>query len=152
MAILSLLLLAALQATPAPPAAAAPAPESSCSYLTGDRSHPTFADDPNLHVIAQTAADGQFAPTPPAGAFAIICSRASIVPAAHDEEVIIAHLALLITETTGPLPHRGGALGFDGTRFRYTMRAGTLTAAEQAAIDARLAEFLARVRPSSAAH
>jgi hypothetical protein len=30
------------------------------------------------------------------------------------------------------------------------MRTGTLTAAEQATVDARLAEFLARVRPGSA--
>jgi hypothetical protein len=72
------------------------------------------------------------------------------VPGAHDEEVLIAHLALIITQTIGPLPHRSGQLGFDGTRFRYTMRTGTLTAAEQAAVDARLAEFLARVHPSSA--
>ena len=70
----------------------------------------------------------------------------------HDEEVILAHMALLIAETTGPAPHRIGALDFDGTHFRFTMRTGTLSAAEQAAVDARLAEYLARIHPSTAAH
>ena len=148
MPILSLIAMAALQAVP-PPAAAAPPAESSCSYVVGDRAHPAFTEDPNLHVLAQTAADGQFAPTPPAGALAILCMRASIVPGEHDEEVILAHMPLIITQTTGPLPHRSGALGFQGGQFRYTMRTGALTAAEQAAVDARLAEFLARVHPSS---
>jgi hypothetical protein len=149
MPILSLVALAALQAAPAavPPA---PAPEGMCSYLTGDRAHPAFADDPNLHVLAQTAADGPFAPTPPAGAYAITCARASIVPGEHDEEVILAHMPLIITQSAGPIPHRAAALGFSGGHFTYTMRTGTLTPAEQAAVDARLAEFLARVHPSSA--
>ena len=151
MPILPLIALAAVQATPAPAATpAAPPPEGMCSYLTGDRSHPTFSDDPNLHVLAQTAADGPFAPTPPAGAFAIACARASIVPGEHDEEVILAHMPFIITQSTGPTPHRAGALGFSGGHFTSVMRTGTLTAAEQAAVDARLAEFLARVHPSSA--
>jgi len=152
MAILPLIAIAAAQTTPAPAAPPAPPPEPSCSYVVGDRTHPTFADDPNLHVLAQTAADGQFAPTPPAGAIAILCLRASIVPAEHDEEVILAHMPLIITQSTGPLPHRSGALGFQGGQFRFTMRVGTLTAAEQSAVDARLAEFLARVRPGTPAH
>ena len=155
MAILPLILLASAQATPAPPAAATPPPppESRCAYIIRDGpgvSHP--ADDPNLHVLDQTAADGPFAPVKPAGAAGIQCWRTSIVPAAHDEEVILARMVLIISETSGPSPHRLGALDFDGTRFRFTMRSGTLTAAEQAAVDARLAEFLARLRPSSAAH
>ena len=66
--------------------------------------------------------------------------------------MILAHLALLISETTGPAPHRLGALDYDGTHFRFTMRTGTLTAAEQALVNARLAEFLARIHPSTAAH
>jgi hypothetical protein len=150
MPFLSLLALAAAaQATPAV-TSAPPPPEGACSYLVGDRAHPAPADDPNLHVLDQTAADGPFAPSKPAGAFAILCARASIVPGAHDEEVILAHMALIITQSTGPLPHRSGALGFGDGQFRYTMRTGTLTAAEQSAVDARLAEFLARVHPSSA--
>ena len=151
MPFLSLLALAAAaQAAPAATPAPPPPPEGACSYLVGDRAHPTPADDPNLHVLDQTAADGQFAPNKPAGAFAILCARASIVPGAHDEEVILAHMALIITESTGQAPHRSGALGFGDGQFRYTMRSGTLTAAEQAAVDARLAAFLARVHPSGA--
>ena len=155
MPFLTLIAMAAIQATPAPPAGppvVAPIPpESRCSYIIRDApgvSHP--AEDPNLHVLDQTAAEGQFAPVKPAGAVGIQCWRTTIVPAAHDEEVILARMVLLISETSGLAPHRVGALDFDGTRFRFTMRTGTLTAAEQATVDARLAEFLARVRPSSA--
>jgi hypothetical protein len=148
MPFLTLIAMAAIQATPAPPAAAAP--ESRCAYIIRDAagSHP--GEDANLHVLDQTAAEGQFAPVKPAGAVGIQCWRTSIVPGPHDEEVIIAHMALLISETTGSSPHRIGALDFDGNHFRFTMRTGTLNPAEQAAVDARLAEFLARVRPSSA--
>lgn len=149
MPFLTLIAMAAIQATPPAPPAAAPAPpESRCAYIIRDApgvSHP--AEDATLHVLDQTAAEGQFAPVKPAGAAGIQCWRTSIVPGPHDEEVILARLVLLISETTGPAPRRVGALDFDGTRFRFTMRIGTLTAAEQAAVDARLAEFLARVRP-----
>jgi hypothetical protein len=150
MPFLPLIAMAAIQTAPPAPTAP-PLAEASCSYLVGDRAHPTVAEDPNLHVLMQTAADGQFAPTPPTGAIAVACSRASIVPGAHDEEAILAHLALIITESTGTPPRRAGMLGFDGSHFVFRMRTGTLTAAEQAAVDARLAEYLARVRPSSAA-
>jgi hypothetical protein len=153
MSFLSLIAMAAVQATPAPPVAAPPAPpESRCAYIIRDATGIHPGEDSTLHVLAQTSADGQFAPVKPAGAVGIQCWRTSIVPGAHDEEVILAHLALLISETTGPSPHRLGALDYDGTHFRFTMRTGTLTAAEQAIVDARLAEFLARIHPSSAAH
>lgn len=153
MPFLTLIAMAAIQAAPAPAATAPAAPESRCAYIIRDAAgaiHP--GEDATLHVLDQTAADGPFAPVKPAGAVGIQCWRTSIVPAAHDEEVILAHLALLIAETTGPAPRRIGALDYDGTRFRFTMRTGTLTAAEQAAVDARLAEYLARIRPSTAAH
>ena len=160
---LPLIALAMMQAAHAPAAAhgppAAPAPvanpndpESRCAYIIRDAAGVHPGEDPNLHVLAQTAADGPFAPTPPAGSVGIQCWRASIVPAAHDEKVILAHLALIIAETTGTAPHRIGALGFDGTHFTFIMRVGTLTPAEQAQVDARLAEFLVRVHPSSAGH
>jgi hypothetical protein len=146
MPFLSLIAMAAMQATPAPP-------ESRCDYIIRDATGAVHrGDDANLHVLSQTAAEGQFAPVKPAGAVGIQCWRTSIVPGPHDEEVILAHLALLISETTGPAPHRLGALDFDGTHFRFTMRTGTLTAAEQATVNARLAEFLARIHPSTAAH
>ena len=151
---LPLIALALSQAAPAPPAAAAAAsptdPESRCAYIIRDAQGIHPGEDPHLHVLAQTAAEGQFAPVKPAGAVGIQCWRASIIPAAHDEEVILAHLALIIAETTGAAPHRIGALGYDGTHFTFAMRIGTLTPAEQAAVDARLAEFLVRVHPSSA--
>jgi hypothetical protein len=149
MPIMSLIALAALQAAPAP---ATPAAESRCAYIIRDTTGIHPGEDPNLHVLDQTAADGQFAPVKPAGAVGIQCWRTSIVPGAHDEEVILAHLALIIAETGGAAPHRLGALDYDGTHFRFTMRSGALSAAEQAAVDARLAEYLARIHPSSAAH
>lgn len=148
MPFLPLIAIAAMQATPAPAPPAAP-PESRCAYIIRDATGIHPGEDSTLHVFDQTAAAGQFAPVKPAGAVGIQCWRPSIVPGPHDEEVILAHLALLIAETGGPSPHRIGALDYDGTHFRYTMRTGTLTAAEQAIVDARLAEFLARIHPSS---
>jgi hypothetical protein len=145
--------LAALQAAPAPPAAAAASPtdpESRCAYIIREATGIHPGEDPSLHVLAQTAVDGPFAPVKPAGAVGIQCWRASIIPAAHDEKVILAHLALIVAETTGASPHRIGALDYDGTHFRYTMRVGTLTPAEQAQVDARLAEYLARIHPNAA--
>lgn len=151
MPFLTLIAMAAIQATPAPPAPAPAPPESRCDYIIRDATGAVHrGEDAALHVLDQTAAEGQFAPVKPAGAVGIQCWRTGIVPGPHDEEVILAHLALLIAETTGPAPRRLGALDFDGTHFRFTMRTGTLTAAEQASVDARLAEFLARVHPSSA--
>jgi len=151
MPFLTLIAMAAMQAAAAPPAPPAP-PESRCAYIIRDATGVHPGEDATLHVLDQTAADGPFAPVKPAGAVGIQCWRTNIVPAAHDEEVILAHMALLIAETTGPAPHRIGALDFDGTHFRFTMRTGTLNAAEQAAVDARLAEYLARIHPSTAAH
>ena len=151
MPLLTLIAMAAMQATPAPASVPA-APESRCAYIIRDATGVHPGEDATLHVLDQTAADGPFAPVKPAGAAGIQCWRTSIIPAAHDEEVILAHMALLIAETTGSSPHRIGALDFDGTHFRFTMRVGTLNAAEQAAVDARLAEFLARVHPSTAGH
>ena len=151
MPFLTLIAMAAMQAAPAPAAPPAP-PESRCAYIIRDATGVHPGEDATLHVLDQTAADGPFAPVKPAGAVGIQCWRTNIVPAAHDEEVILAHMALLIAETTGPAPHRIGALDFDGTHFRFTMRTGTLSAAEQAAVDARLAEYLARIHPSTAAH
>lgn len=136
---------AAVPAGPVPP-------ESRCIYLVRDASGVHPVEDPNLHVLDQTAADGQFAPTPPPGAAGIQCWRNSIVPGPHDEEVILARLALLIFDATGSEPHRVGALDFNGTQFRYVVRTGTLTPAEQAAVDARLAEFLVHVQARGAAH
>jgi hypothetical protein len=152
MPFLTLIALAAMQAAPAPGATAPAAPESRCAYIIRDATGVHPGEDATLHVLDQTAADGPFAPVKPAGAVGIQCWRTNIVPAAHDEEVILAHMALLIAETTGSSPHRIGALDFDGTHFRFTMRVGTLNAAEQAAVDTRLAEYLARVHPSAAAH
>jgi hypothetical protein len=152
MAIFPLIALAALQAAPAQAPPPGPPAETRCAYIIRDATGTHPGEDPNLHVLAQTAAEGPFAPVKPAGAAGIQCWRASIVPGAHDEEVILAHLVLIIVETTGPAPHRVGALDFDGSHFRFTLRTGTLNAAEQAAVNARLAEFLARVHPSAAAH
>lgn len=149
----TLIALAALQTStpPATPATPPPAAETRCAYIIRDATGTHAGEDPTLHVLDQTAADGQFAPTKPAGAVGVQCWRASIIPGPHDEEVILAHLALIIAEN-GSAPRRTGALDFDGTHFRFTMRVGALTAAEQAAVDARLAEYLARIHPSTAAH
>ena len=143
MSVLLLLAMAGMQLRQ--PASAAPPPESRCTYIIRDAAGVHPGEDPNLHVLAQTAADGPFAPVKPAGAVGIQCWRTSIIPAAHDDEVILAHMVLIIQQTSGEPPHRLGALDFTEGHFRFTMRTGTLSGSEQATVDARLAEFNARL-------
>ena len=140
---LLLLVMAGLQLRQ-PVTLAAP-PEARCTYIIRDASGIHPGEDSNLHVLSQTAAEGQFAPHAPAGAAGIQCWRTSIIPAAHDDEVILAHLVLLLQQTSGEPPRRLGALDFTQGHFRYTMRSGTLSASEQAQVDARIAEFNARL-------
>jgi hypothetical protein len=101
----------------------------------------------DLHVLTQTASAAQFAPALPSGAQAIVCVRNSIIPAAHDDKVLALGIPLIIAETTRP--HRMGVLEINDGRYRYRLMEGTLPAADQAAVQARLEEYRARVAPAS---
>ena len=104
----------------------------------------TIAMD-DLHVLALTAGD-RFAPSLPAGTEAIVCLRSDITPAAYDDKVVALGIPLIIAELGRP--HRLGVLEIADGAYRYRMLEGSLPAADQAAVQARLEEYRARVAPA----
>jgi hypothetical protein len=96
----------------------------------------------DLHVLALTAAD-RFEPALPSGAEAIVCLRSSITPAAHDDKVLALGIPLIIVELGRP--HRLGVLEVSDGAFRFRMMEGSLPAADQAAVQARLEEYRSRI-------
>ena len=134
-------------------AGAAPAPpreltELRCDILEMDEGNIVTVQAPNLHVLRDTARAGRFQPPLASNAASILCSRNSIIPAAHDDEVVWLGLPLHIAElgSSGRL----AVLEIEGGRFRFRMLgSGRLRPGEQGAIDARLAEFQARFPPTS---
>jgi hypothetical protein len=98
---------------------------------------------PDLHVLQQTSAAGRFSADIPEGTAGIMCGRSSILPAAHDDEVIYLGVPLFIAETGSP--GRLGVLEIDQGRYRFRMLEGRLSADEQAAIDRRLDEYQRRI-------
>jgi hypothetical protein len=101
---------------------------------------------PDLHVLAQTSAAGRFSTDIPEGTAGIMCGRSSILPAAHDDEVIYLGVPLFIAETG--TPGRLGVLEIDQGRYRFRMLEGRLSAEEQTAMDGRLDEFQRRIAPA----
>jgi len=99
---------------------------------------------PDLHVLEQ-ASSASFAPSLPRGAEAIVCLRTSITPAAHDDKVLALGIPLIIVEVGRP--HRMGVLEIADGAFRYRLTEGTLPAADQAAVQARLEEYRGRLAP-----
>ena len=100
----------------------------------------------DLHVLTLTAAD-RFAPALPSGTQAIVCVRNSIIPAAYDDKVLALGIPLIIAETARP--HRLGVLEINDGRYRYRLMEGTLPAADQAAVQARLEEYRTRLAPAN---
>lgn len=120
--------------------------ELRCDTLEMERGRVVVVEAENLRVLRDTALGGDFDPgfsRPVAG---IMCSRNSIVPAAHDDEVIWLGLPLHIAQSGSS--GRLAVLEIEQGRYRYRLLGGRVPdAAEQAAIDARLAEFQARFPP-----
>lgn len=140
----------ALLATAAP-AADSPRPlrELRCDLLRAeDGGRMAAVDAPDLHVLRQTAAAGNFSPAIPRGTAGIMCGRSNILPAAHDDEVILLGLPLFLAETGSS--GRLGVLEIDDGRYRFRMLDGRLSAGEQSAIDTRIAEFQRRFQAASA--
>lgn len=98
---------------------------------------------PSLHVLDQTGQADRFAPVLPSGAQAIVCLRTSIMPQAHDDEVIALGVPLVLAETGGQ--HRLGILEAREGRYRYRMMEGRLTPEEESTIQARLEEYHSRL-------
>jgi hypothetical protein len=146
---LSLAALGGLALASAAPAAGSPRPlrELRCDLMeTQSGGRMTTIEAPDLHVLQQTAAAGRFSPEIPEGTSGILCGRSSILPAAHDDEVLILGVPLFIAETGSG--GRLGVLEIDQGRYRFRMLEGRLTADEQTAINGRLDEFQRRIAPA----
>lgn len=100
---------------------------------------------PDLHVLEQTGYGASFAPALPRGTEAIVCLRTSITPAAHDDKVLALGIPLIIVEVGRP--HRMGVLEIADGSFRFRLTEGSLPAADQAAVQARLEEYRGRIAP-----
>lgn len=119
-----------------------PLTELRCDAMENDNGRLVAIYTPELHVLRQTAAAGDFRPTLPHGIASIMCGRNSIIPAAHDDEVIWLGLPLYIAEMG--TPGRLGVLEIDNGRYRYRMLEGRARPEEQARLDQRVQEFQAR--------
>lgn len=117
--------------------------EIRCDMLGMDHGAVRTIEALDLHVLRDTAREGAFAPTIPQGIVGIMCARTSIVPAAYDDEVVLLGMAFHIAQMGSS--HRLAVIELNEGRYRYRMLQGPAPdAEEQAAIDARLAEFQAR--------
>jgi hypothetical protein len=148
---LSLAALSGVALASAAPAAAAdsqrPLRELRCDLMETTREgRMSTIEAPNLHVLQQTSAAGRFSTDIPEGTAGIMCGRSSILPAAHDDEVIYLGVPLFIAETGSP--GRLGVLEIDQGRYRFRMLEGRLSAEEQTAMDGRLDEFQRRIAPA----
>jgi hypothetical protein len=148
---LSLAALGGVALASAAPAAAAdsqrPLRELRCDLMETTREgRMSTIEASDLHVLQQTSAAGRFSTNIPEGTAGIMCGRSSIMPAAHDDEVIYLGVPLFIAETGSP--GRLGVLEIDQGRFRFRMLEGRLSAEEQAAMDGRLDEFQRRIAPA----
>ena len=147
---LSLAALGGVFLASAAPAADSPRPlrELRCDLMATTREgRMSTVEAPNLHVLQQTALAGRFRPEIPEGTAGIMCGRSNILPAAHDDEVILLGVPLFIAETGSN--GRLGVLEIDQGRYRFRMLEGRLSVDEQAAMDSRLDEFQRRLTPPS---
>jgi hypothetical protein len=99
---------------------------------------------PELRVLVPTAREGRFAPTMPEGVVAILCGRASIIPAAHDDKVLALGIPFYILETGNP--GRLGVLEMSQGQYRFRMLEGALRPEEDQPLQSRLNEFQTRLQ------
>lgn len=120
--------------------------EMRCDKLEMDNGRVVVVEASDIHVLRDTALGGDYRPALGSDVASIMCSRTSIVPAANDDEVIWLGMPLHIAQMGSP--GRLGVLEIERGRYRFRVIEGRApNPAEQAAIDARLAEFQARFRP-----
>ena len=144
---LTLAALSGVALASAAPAADRPLRELRCDLMETTREgRMSTVEAIDLHVLQQTSAAGRFSTDIPEGTAGIMCGRSSILPAAHDDEVIYLGVPLFIAETGSP--GRLGVLEIDQGRFRFRMLEGRLSAEEQTAMDGRLDEFQRRIAPA----
>lgn len=119
--------------------------ELRCDLMETDGRRVQVIEARDLRVLRDTALAGQFDPGLPQDTAGILCSRNSIIPAAYDDEAAVI-VPLHIAERGSP--GRLGVLEIERGHYRFRIIQGAQpSAAEQVAIDARLAEFQARAVP-----
>jgi hypothetical protein len=103
-----------------------------------------------LHVIAATASSGPFVLPlgSPTSVKAVMCSRSSLVPALHDDKVVLAGYPFAITSETKS-GRRVLWLEMSAGKFQVSYDARVLTSDEQEAVQARMNEFQNRVNLAS---
>lgn len=124
------------QEQPAPSAASAE--EEKCGFVTDSvDGKGALIPRPDVHPLTQTGQGKDFKVDAPEDA-SIMCQRPSIIPAAHDIEVVLGGYPFYIIEKDS---ERIGALEIDLGTCQFRMLRGELTPAEQAKLDARMAEM-----------
>ena len=101
---------------------------------------------PALRVLVPTAQEGRFAPTLPDGVVAILCGRASILPAEHDDKVLALGIPFYILEAGNP--GRLGVLEINQGQFRFRMMEGTLRPRRSSRCRAASTSFSPAFRPA----
>jgi hypothetical protein len=123
------------------------ATEGSCSVVATDASggNATIPID-DLHVLAATASAGAFLlpAGSPSSAKAVVCERSSLVPALHDDKVVLAGYPFAIAAET-KLGRRLLWLEIANGKFQVSYDPGVLTHDEQEAVQSRMNEFQNRL-------
>jgi hypothetical protein len=114
--------------------------ETRCNYMVSREGRVLRMDQPEIHVVSQTAGEGPFAPGIPAGS-AIRCGRSDIVPAANDWKVIAAGYPFVITEVTLEHDARIAILEMVNGQVGYRFLTGRIREGEAPRIQARLEAF-----------
>lgn len=116
--------------------------EKACRILVEQEGgKPIIVPAPDIHVLEQSARNGEYSPSLPPGTTGIACRRSTIVPAAHDDEVPMLGLILLFDEIG---TSRVASLERIGGSYRFILHQGTFRPGEQELVQARLAGFEAK--------
>ena len=102
--------------------------------------------DPELHVIDETQAAGDFVYRRDPPAEAILCGRADIVPAANDYKVILAGFTLGLSAQSADGGNRVGVLEMSEGQLRFRMISGALSGDELQRLQIRLNEMQTAIR------
>jgi hypothetical protein len=127
--------------------------EGSCAVISSDASgiNATTTVE-TLHVVAATASTGPFLlpPESPASAKAVMCHRSSLVPAMHDDKVVLGGYPFAIAAETKTGRHVLWLEIEDG-QFKVSYDAHVLTHEEEEAVQRRMNEFQNRLNSASSA-
>jgi hypothetical protein len=127
--------------------------EGSCAVISSDASGVNATKTvETLHVAAATASAGPFLlPSgSPASAKAVMCHRSSLVPALHDDKVVLAGYPFAIAAETKTGQHVLWLEIADG-EFKVSYDAHVLTHEEAEAVQKRMNEFQNRLNSTSSA-